>query len=241
MILTSNSYLYMKISILTSLHKKKKALNLIENYIYYQKNIRKTSDTNINLLSSLNEITNFNNISNNYSINSFESNFYYKFNKILYFLIGNHSKNWHLIGRAPDFKNTLEIILFIHLNNYFPKISNRYITNYSILQLQRIRNKAMQLNWMGRNSMHNKIFFNFNNEYYIKNLKMFALKGIKFGVKGRAADYRWVKLRYYRKLPLSFKHNPHLYRNTFFQDFFTTKWGSTNIRCQITYKKNQQN
>ena len=43
---------------------------------------------------------------------------------------------------------------------------------------------------MGRNSMHNKIFFNFNNEYYIKNLKMFALKGIKFGVKGRAADYR---------------------------------------------------
>lgn len=175
-----------------------------------------------------------------YSLNIKQFNSQFFINILVEWISLNNYKNLQDIGKNPDYKITLDIILSCHTNIYIPWISSNLMTNYSTLQLQKIKNKKMQLNWMWRNVYLNRVLISFTDRWF-KHLNLLCIKGLLFNVKGRAADLRWVKLRYWKKSPITItKYCNNLYRTVASSDYFVTKWGSTSIKIQISYLKYQR-
>jgi hypothetical protein len=95
---------------------------------------------------------------------------------------------------------------------------------------------------MRRNVYLNKLLISFSNSIIFNKLNLLSIKGLIFGVKGRATDLRWVKFRYWKKYPITItNYYTNLYKTSSSLDYFVTKWGSTSIRSQISYLKYQQN
>ena len=63
-------------------------------------------------------------------------------NFVMYFNINT----LYTIGKSPDYKATVLLIINVYNNLLFPWTGANLFSHYSVLQLQRIRNKAMQLN-----------------------------------------------------------------------------------------------
>ena len=222
-----------------------KGTNLFETYYYYptfknqsikQFNIKQY---NLNKIFGLLETSNNTYKNNIYNLTTKSFNYKFIFNNLLNWFIFKNARYLYEIGFSPDYKSTLELILTLHTNIFTPQINNKTLTNYSVLQLQKLRNKRMQLIYIRRNATHNNhlLIISFKS---ILMLNLLVLKGIKVGVKGRAGDLRWVKLRYYSKNTIKCsKYSVNSIKSSNSLGYFVTKWGSTSIRCEmssITYQ-----
>ena len=171
---------------------------------------------------------------------SLQSTSTFEFKKIVYFVIFSTFRMLRNTYQHVDYKSTIEFVVNTYFNNYLNTHSADLVAQYSSYQLQLIKNKKMQNSWMKRNSIQWKLL----NKYAKHDKNWYSgvspIRGLQLSVKGRAADLRWVKLRFLQSGILnSMTKNYKFFKSWKSEENFVTKWGSINIIASITMNKQQ--
>lgn len=130
----------------------------------------------------------------------------------------------------PHLRNIIYLSSKLNSDKYKSKIVSEIWTFNNSYEMQKIRNKSLQLKYINASILifnQKKIlnsfltFFNYN-----------ALVGFKYYLAGRANNVLWVKTRYIKN---SYKKESkvgyNLYNlSPYSSDFFTTYWGSINVK-----------
>ena len=137
----------------------------------------------------------------------------------------------------PDYYLSLDFNLLSHLNIFTPWTMARAVVLQYTKQLQRIKNKNMQNNWINTTRYFNSCFIYLGKYQKIAQLQYFNTYNFKLCLKGRAVDLRRVSSRISVE-PYTYYWTKGMYTN--FNrieaiDFFTTKWGITSFRVSFNY------
>lgn len=158
--------------------------------------------------------------------------------KIFIFLSFNLNLNMNILTQ-PDYLPSLDYFISLYLNIYTPWISAYLTSSYCTQQLQRIKNKKMQQIWFLRVNYICSTLINLPKQYYFwSKYNYTSIKGIYLGIKGRAADMRWVMLRsmqtgYYKKWTKNYS-SVNFY-SLYSIKFFLTKWGVVSFRIGFNF------
>lgn len=161
---------------------------------------------------------------------------FFKVNYILYFLF--KGLDFNNVVSKPDFHSSLDFNINLLIDNFIPWSISKIASKFFIQQLSKLRNKQLQESWLIYNSDFIIDILKINELRWVRFLNYTNITGFSIGIKGRAADLRWVSLRF-----ISFGFLPktnHFIKEgrliSFNLSFLTTKWGSTSCRMFFVYK-----
>jgi len=152
-------------------------------------NITKNNSNRLYYFKNLNFI-NFNKNINNYRINinildSISSKSLY--NYILTHCFERLKDNKYI----PDFRGTFEFILSVNMNKYYKNFSSSLYTNFTVIQMQKLRNKRIQLNFFVRQYTFNTAIYSlklYSNINFITCFGFFNFTSFRFYIKSRAGN-----------------------------------------------------
>lgn len=130
----------------------------------------------------------------------------------------------------PHLRNIIYLSSILNSNKYKTKIVSEIWTFNNTYEMQKIRNKRLQLKYIN----FSILFLNQKNALN-KVINLFNYKsliGFKYYLAGRANNVLWVKTRYIKnnyKKESKFSKDSHNF-GKYSSDFFTTYWGSINVK-----------
>lgn len=164
-----------------------------------------------------------------------------EFNYFWYFVVNDSYFMLKNTYQHVDYKETLEFLINLLTNKYNNWQTSKLLAEYSVAQIQLIKNKKMQNSWIKRNSKQLFFIYKFGNINLNKKQQFLTIRGLSLDLKGRAADLRWVRLRYLKFGKLTYSWKDFLGSSNWkSSQIFLTKWGSINIKSSSSSYKFQR-
>lgn len=118
------------------------------------------------------------------------NNYNYKFCTTIKWVFLNYKKIFKNVYYSIDFKSTLDLIFFSHVNVLLPTKNNTILSNYLTIQLQLQDSKKSQVSFIKLNYILNKQLFKLFNNTQLQKINLNIIDSLYLTLKGRATNLR---------------------------------------------------